>query len=159
MIHDQYTMQTLTRDIEFVVLMEMERQNIWVKTKNDFCAGQWWHTPLIPALGRQRQADFWVRGQPGLQREFQDSQGYTEKRMTILPSEWDDEKPLPIPRVCLQPCGHGLHAHDFRWQLLLILLKMFVWGYYLKKNTAGGLPCRPMPRYSPGKSRHATDLV
>jgi hypothetical protein len=36
-------------------------------------------TPLIPALGRQRQADFWVRGQPGLQSEFQDSQGYTEK--------------------------------------------------------------------------------
>jgi hypothetical protein len=24
-------------------------------------------------------ADFWVRGQPGLQSEFQDSQGYTEK--------------------------------------------------------------------------------
>jgi hypothetical protein len=21
-------------------------------------AGQWWHRPLIPALGRQRQADF-----------------------------------------------------------------------------------------------------
>jgi hypothetical protein len=26
----------------------------------------WWHMPLIPALGRQRQADFWVQGQPGL---------------------------------------------------------------------------------------------
>jgi hypothetical protein len=38
----------------------------------------WWRTPLIPVLGRQRQADFWVRGQP-LQSEFQDSQGYTEK--------------------------------------------------------------------------------
>jgi hypothetical protein len=38
----------------------------------------WWHTPWIPALGRQRQADFWV-GQPGLQSEFQDSQGYTER--------------------------------------------------------------------------------
>ena len=38
----------------------------------------WWCTPLIPALGRQRQADFWVRGQPGLQSEFQVSQGYTE---------------------------------------------------------------------------------
>jgi hypothetical protein len=25
------------------------------------------------------QVDFWVRGQPGLQSEFQDSQGYTEK--------------------------------------------------------------------------------
>jgi hypothetical protein len=35
--------------------------------------------PLIPALGRQRQVDFWVWGQPGLQSEFQDSQGYTEK--------------------------------------------------------------------------------
>jgi hypothetical protein len=37
--------------------------------------------PVIPALGRQRQrqVDFWVRGQPGLQSEFQESQGYTEK--------------------------------------------------------------------------------
>jgi hypothetical protein len=42
-------------------------------------AGQLWHPPLIPALGRQRQAYFWVRGQPGLQSQFQDSQGYTEK--------------------------------------------------------------------------------
>jgi hypothetical protein len=39
----------------------------------------WWCTPLIPALGRERQEDFWVQGQPGLQSEFQDSQGYTEK--------------------------------------------------------------------------------
>jgi hypothetical protein len=39
----------------------------------------WWRTPLIPALGRQRQADFWVQGQPGLQSEFQESQRYTEK--------------------------------------------------------------------------------
>jgi hypothetical protein len=35
--------------------------------------------PLIPALGRQRQVDFWVQGQPGLQSEFQDSQGFIEK--------------------------------------------------------------------------------
>jgi hypothetical protein len=27
----------------------------------------------------QRQADFWVRGQPGLQSEVQDCQGYTER--------------------------------------------------------------------------------
>ena len=26
----------------------------------------WWHTPLIPALGRQKWADLWVKGQPGL---------------------------------------------------------------------------------------------
>jgi hypothetical protein len=39
----------------------------------------WWRMPLIPTLRRQKQVDFWVRGQPGLQVEFQDSQGYTEK--------------------------------------------------------------------------------
>jgi hypothetical protein len=33
--------------------------------KNPCHAGQWWHMPLIPALGRQS--------------EFQDRQGYTEK--------------------------------------------------------------------------------
>jgi hypothetical protein len=47
--------------------------------KKESHARQWWRTPLIPALGRQRQEDFWVQGQPGLQSEFQDIQGYTEK--------------------------------------------------------------------------------
>jgi hypothetical protein len=47
--------------------------------RNKNFVGQGWHAPLIPALRRQRQADFSVRGQPGLQSEFQDSQGYTEK--------------------------------------------------------------------------------
>jgi hypothetical protein len=48
----------------------------------------WWYTPLILALGRQ--ADFWVRGQPGVQSEFQDSQGYTEKPCL--------KKPKPKPK-------------------------------------------------------------
>jgi hypothetical protein len=42
-------------------------------------ARQWWRTRSIPALGRQRQAEFWVWGQPDLQSELQDSQGYTER--------------------------------------------------------------------------------
>jgi hypothetical protein len=44
--------------------------------------------PLIPALGRQRQADFCVRGQPGLQSEFQDSQSYTEKPCLEKPKKF-----------------------------------------------------------------------
>jgi hypothetical protein len=50
-----------------------------MKKKKDLLVGQWWQAPLITALGRQRQADFLVQGQPGLQSDFQDSQGYTEK--------------------------------------------------------------------------------
>jgi hypothetical protein len=52
----------------------------------------WWRTPLIPALGRQRQADFRVRGQPGLQSEFQDSQGYTDKPCLEKPNQTKQNK-------------------------------------------------------------------
>jgi hypothetical protein len=46
--------------------------------------GQWWRTPSIPALGEERQVDLRVRGQPGLQREFQDRQGSVTHRYPVL---------------------------------------------------------------------------
>jgi hypothetical protein len=53
--------------------------------KEKYRAGWWWHTPLILARGRQRQEDFRVQGQPGLQSEFQNSLGYKEKHCLEKP--------------------------------------------------------------------------
>ena len=52
----------------------------------------WWHMPLIPALGRQRQVNFWVQGQPGLQSEFQDSQDDTEKPRLKNPKQQQNKQ-------------------------------------------------------------------
>jgi hypothetical protein len=57
--------------------MKLRQMSQFLKVKHQ--PGGGWCMPLIPALGRQRQVDFWVRGQPGLQSEFQASQGYTEE--------------------------------------------------------------------------------
>jgi hypothetical protein len=59
-----------------LVARATQRNTVFKKKKR---SQAWWQAPLILALGRQRQADFWVQGQPGLQSEFQDSQGYREK--------------------------------------------------------------------------------
>jgi hypothetical protein len=52
--------------------------------------------PVIPALGRQRQADFSVRGQPGLQSEFQDRQNCTEKPCLEKTTEEKKKKKIEI---------------------------------------------------------------
>jgi adenine C2-methylase RlmN of 23S rRNA A2503 and tRNA A37 len=55
--------------------------------RNNNLTGQWRLTPLIPALRRQRLENVCVQGQPDLQREFQDSQGYTEKAYFEKPNQ------------------------------------------------------------------------
>jgi hypothetical protein len=59
--------------------------------------------PLIPALGRQRQVDFQVQGQPGLQSEFQDSQGYTEKPCLEKPKKKKEEEEKKKPKTVSPP--------------------------------------------------------
>jgi hypothetical protein len=57
--------------------------------------------PLISALGRQRQVDFWVWGQPGQQSEFQDSKGCSEKPC-LQKNKTNKQKRC----VCVRACVH-----------------------------------------------------
>ena len=87
-----------------------------VKSKIRFCwrrmsSRVWWLTPLVPALERQRQADFWVPGQPGLQSKFRDSQGYTEK-----------------PCLGKQNNNNNKRKPGFRLDLMLQDLRRLRWG-------------------------------
>jgi hypothetical protein len=82
------------------------------KSIESVSTGWFWHTPLILALGRQRQEDFWVRVQPGLQSEFQDSQGYTEKPRL--------EKPRKKKRINIKIYLDELDAIN-PWNLNLVL--------------------------------------
>jgi hypothetical protein len=73
-------------------------------------AGRWWRRPLILAFGRQRQADFWVQGQPGLQSEFQDSQDYTEKPCLKKPTN-QTNKQNPLVK---ETSGWRVHRAQFK---------------------------------------------
>jgi hypothetical protein len=57
------------------------------------CKNERLYILLIPASRRQRKVDFWIWGLPGLQSEFQDSQGYTEN---LWPDSTPEKKSLPV---------------------------------------------------------------
>jgi hypothetical protein len=78
--------------------------------------------PLISALGRQRQVDFWVWDQPGLQSEFQDSQGYTEKHC-LQKTKTIQQK---IPTIHVSQCKIYIHG----------LNKVFPFGLAMLPSTA-----------------------
>ena len=87
----------------------------------------WWHTPVISAIGRQRQANFWVRGQPGLQSKFQDSQDYREK-----PCCKQTKKQKQTNKKNKQK--HGTD-HNYSWDKVW---KIFLFGFYSCKGWFSG---------------------
>jgi hypothetical protein len=55
--------------ISIPLAVESDIKRVLIKLMNEEILNSsraWWCTPLFLALKRQRQADFWVRGQPGL---------------------------------------------------------------------------------------------
>lgn len=62
--------------------------------------GRCWHTPLIPALGRQRQKDLWVLDPPGLQSS---SKIAREDREAL---SWESKNPKQQERALLDMCQH-----------------------------------------------------
>jgi hypothetical protein len=52
----------------------------------------WWCIPLILALGRQRQVNLCEFEASLVYREFQDSQGYTEKPCLVLEKQGQTNK-------------------------------------------------------------------
>jgi hypothetical protein len=95
--------------------------------------------PLVPALGRQRQMDFWVQGQPGLQSEFQDSQGYTEKPCLKKPKNQNktkkknkkkqtQEKNVLLKQACKK-------TQDIKDSAFYYVAKLHLLGLYREKHT------------------------
>jgi hypothetical protein len=89
----------------------------------------WWRTPLIPALRRQRHADFWVRGHPGLQSEFQDSQGYTEKPCLEKQTNKQTNKTKTYPEFLF---FSSVGAGDQIWDLTHLMALPLHWNATMK---------------------------
>jgi hypothetical protein len=114
----------------------------------------WWRTPLIPALERQRQADFWVRGQPGLQSEFQDSQGYTEKPCLEKQQQQTktnkQTKKIENRNTDKLGSGHLLRVHDLPKNDTLNSNSMQMQSFILQKSSTLGSPITKIERHSSG---------
>jgi hypothetical protein len=68
-----------------------------------------------PSTWRQRRVDFWVQGQPGLQSEFQDSQGYTEK-----PCLKNKNKYIYIKWASISVCGELQRTHAIVHKIIAV---------------------------------------
>jgi hypothetical protein len=77
---------------------------------------------------RQRQVDFWVRGQPGLQNEFQDSQSYREKPCL----KKQEEKKNTCNEIYLTFLGKLLSTATGSFGKHIVFIPCtYIWGHYI----------------------------
>ena len=92
-----YTEKLCLKKTKQAKTKQNKTKQLVLREKLDKGPGVVMHTFNLP-LGRQRQVNFWARGQPGLQSEFQDSQSYTEKsclekqHTPVTPTAWEAER-------------------------------------------------------------------
>jgi hypothetical protein len=68
--------------------------------------------------------DLWVRGQPGLQSEFQDSQGYTEKPCLEKQKKNKKQKKTPLPSPYIAWIKYSIHTYFSKLQVMPFLKKV-----------------------------------
>jgi hypothetical protein len=121
-----------------IYIQVIHYHRIMYDNKNVHSGRAWWLIPLIPALGRQRQVNFWVWGQPGLQSEFQDSQGYTEKPCLEKPKKKKKKKdhyqiaPESIAEtstLCCSLCTWCFHQSIFKTLLSITSFVLLLWNW------------------------------
>ena len=90
--------------------------------------------PSTWSVGK-RQTDLWVQDQPGLQSEFQDSQGYTEKpwKIKIQPTNQTHNQKTNTKTTTKNPDKH-IKTNKFsrrremdQWKSLFFLQRTQVW--------------------------------
>jgi hypothetical protein len=103
----------------------------------------WWRTPLIPALGRQRQADFWVQGPAWSTKEFQDSQGPGLQRNPVWKSQ--KKKKMNETENTCSPfnCSEAKEPTPSKeWdRIWTIIIKLYHTQIKQICSTAKGKPC------------------
>lgn len=95
---------------------------------------QWWHNPLIPVSGRERQVDLSVEGHPGTQTEFHSSQEHRE----ALP--WKTkQKSSPNSLRTLSLAGQTVYLSPFGFIVIILnCVRSVCWFMQVNAGASNG---------------------
>jgi hypothetical protein len=129
-------------------------------------AGWWWWQMAMAhaflALRKQRQASLWLWGQPRLQSEFKDSQGYAEK--PCLEKQTNKQTSCCTVVILLSPAQQGLDGVCLHYGFTALgihfincLLDLAVTNFDLNYCSRPELVCLPSstPLFLPSAPNHS----